>query len=555
MRASRTGVANEPGLAIPFEAVLRATTPMPPNILTHRNAVPVSLTGRKDFPEWIPPMVVKELRQGLRSQGFALILCLLHLIMLVVFLTSIQFESAEKPLEVSSKVFWCFFSALLFGVTPMRGLQELHSEKQSRTLELLMAAGVSGTRLVLGKWFSLLAQSGLMTLTLLPYFMLQYFGGAVDMLYQMRLMGLSILLCAVATAASLSISGFKMWMRLKWMAFIVFCNLWLLIVILIGVFEQAVMVNFVNNLGWGWVLLVFGAALGSLVFLRLAGDVIDAPSANGALVPRLAVCVGWMVMIGAILCGAGLVVQMLYLALLCVLSAVAFYWQLQAQRPILPVHLQPFRKLGPFFGRIAAFALLPTWVGSVLLAPLPFLGVLLSLFSASKMNTEKVLIGVCLHLVAVVLCLIVLWRIFFARKREASGVVRERDPRFIFQWIAGFSLLFSFVPKMLGVDALLRPVGIYLPIFFFWAYSTKTPGGVSDADFDAYFFHTCISFGIYFLLALILGAVWLSRKPVWKNFWGKPPLAGTPGGSSEMGEEGAIAGGSSRTRPWLETKS
>jgi hypothetical protein len=200
------------------------------------------------------------------------------------------------------------------------------------------------------------------------------------------------------------------------------------------------------------------------------------------------------------------------------------------------VHLKPFRKLGPFFGRIAAFFLLPTWVGTVLLAPVPFLGVAAYLESLSKTSTEKVFLGMCLHGAAFLLCLIVLWRLFFARKRDASGAIRERDPRFAFQWILGLSLFFSLGLKGQGGESFLRPVGIYLPVLFLWAYSSKDSSGVASADIHSYFLNTSLAFGFYFLLALVLGVVWLTRKSVWKNFWAESASSRIPGDGTEVAE-------------------
>jgi hypothetical protein len=507
----------------------------------------LSVGKPQDFPEWVPPIVVKELRQGLRSQGFVLILCLLHLMMLGVFLINIEFDKPSQPLDVPEKIFWVFFSILLLGVTPLRGLWEIPSEQQTRTLELLSAVGVSGTRLVVGKWGSLMAQSGLITLTLLPYFVLQYFGGGVDLIYSLKIMLLGILLSSVCTAAAMAFSGLKLVMRMVWMGTVVLANLLLMIFELNGVFEEAWFSSIIQSWGREWWLMGFAGVWATGVFLRLSGDTLDMPAANGAFWTRLGVCAGWIVFGLSVALGLNPDARFGYLILLLALTCVVLFWHLQAHRPILPVNLEPFRKWGGIAGRMGAIFLLPTWVGAVFLALLLPAGLWVYVRNEPGPGADPIAVGKLLHPISFFLCFVLLWRLFFARSRDAHGQVRERDPRLILGWAVGLSLLVSFVPKLLGLGTGLRPVGIYFPLFLPWAYSLKDSRRVALVEGADFLRHSLIAFSLYLVAVALAGVLWMTRKKVWKDFWS----GGSNATSRSRMEEGKTENGKT-SRPWSD---
>ena len=50
----------------------------------------------RDFPRWLPPMLVKELRQGLRMRGFVATLVGFQVLMLVLTLIALNSQSASS---------------------------------------------------------------------------------------------------------------------------------------------------------------------------------------------------------------------------------------------------------------------------------------------------------------------------------------------------------------------------------------------------------------------------------------------------------------------------
>lgn len=170
---------------------------------------------RFDFPTWLPPMFVKELRQGLRTRGFVGSMVGFQAVMVISFVwafaVSILGDSAAQ--EIVSGFFWGVLGVMLLIVTPLRAMAGLRQEIDAKTLDLLVLTNLTSWRIVLGKWTSLLAQAGLLVLALLPYGLVRYFFGAVDLVQDC--LGLVSLYfgCAIITAGALWVSGLPRFVR------------------------------------------------------------------------------------------------------------------------------------------------------------------------------------------------------------------------------------------------------------------------------------------------------------------------------------------------------
>src|SRR5882724_4477643 len=104
---------------------------------------PDSILSR-DFPGWLSPMLVKELRQGLRTRGFVGALVIFQIVMLVLMLAALASQTAQNPTArmsgagITGAFFWAVISVQLLIVTPFRALGGLQHEVESRTLDLLL---------------------------------------------------------------------------------------------------------------------------------------------------------------------------------------------------------------------------------------------------------------------------------------------------------------------------------------------------------------------------------------------------------------------------------
>ncbi|MCU1421169.1 MAG: hypothetical protein JWN36_820, partial [Microbacteriaceae bacterium] len=183
------------------------------SLTTATASIPVPVASRSDFPTWLPPMLVKELRQGLRTRGFVgafVVFQVLMALMMIGTVTSASMGNDAARASTAAAVnsfFWGLLSIQLLIVTPARALGSLQAEADSRTLDLLLLTRLSAWRIVVGKWGSLVAQAALLLVAMLPYGIVRYFGGSVDLLSDARLCAGLLAGCGVVTAAALWAAG------------------------------------------------------------------------------------------------------------------------------------------------------------------------------------------------------------------------------------------------------------------------------------------------------------------------------------------------------------
>lgn len=148
-------------------------------------------------------MVVKEMRQGLRTRFFSVALILFH-VMLGLLMLGFLFEVRPKD---AHEMFWVIIITTLLGVLPARAWNTLHSEAKDGTLDMLVLTGMSSFRIVWGKWVSLYSQTLLVTSSLLPYMIARYQLGGVEIVRELVGLYLLILGSAIITAAMVAFSS------------------------------------------------------------------------------------------------------------------------------------------------------------------------------------------------------------------------------------------------------------------------------------------------------------------------------------------------------------
>ncbi len=136
-----------------------------------------------DMPEWLDPMVVKELRQGLRAHWFVIPFVAAHV--LAVALLAVEALSATRPgaggREWGEVLFWGLIYGIAGVALPARGLGSVSEEMDSGASQLIAVAGVSRWRMVVGKWLTQMVLAALLVGSLLPYAIVRYFFGGVEL--------------------------------------------------------------------------------------------------------------------------------------------------------------------------------------------------------------------------------------------------------------------------------------------------------------------------------------------------------------------------------------
>ena len=158
-----------------------------------------------DFPARLSPMLVKELRQGMRTSLFAVAFILLQTFMVLCFVANI----AEPGSQDANGFFWFFIITTLMVVQPLRGFNALSSEYQLNTMDLIQLTKLSGWRITLGKWTALNAQTLLFITGVLPYLVMRYFFGNVDLILDLVALLLLGLGSALASAITIGFSVFR----------------------------------------------------------------------------------------------------------------------------------------------------------------------------------------------------------------------------------------------------------------------------------------------------------------------------------------------------------
>ena len=391
-----------------------------------------------DFPAWISPMLVKELRQGVQSGAFAWTFILLQVAMflLMTFWVLNRSTGQQSRLEVNQLFhgfFWAVFGFAAAVILPVRAAGSMTAERVGNTLDLLRLTHLSSTQIVVGKWLAVMAQVLLIATAVLPYLVLQYFFGGLDIVADLFSFMVVLLVAAVMTAASLAAAGQSPLTRGLLTAFFFFA-----------------VPNFLGGAGsvFGTAVLSPWSALPAIlvvailltaVMLVYAAAAIAPPAENHAARVRVLALVATGL---ALVAGAwfGPISASFVIAVTVLLVAGIAIAELTSDPVELASIHAPFARLGPF-GRLAAMVLTPGWATAICFTLLvaPFLGLaVVSGFPGlppTAMIPEKFVLGVAAILFPLSLML-----------RTRAGKTR----RVVFFGVQIFSLVIFFLQSPLG---------------------------------------------------------------------------------------------------------
>jgi ABC-type transport system involved in multi-copper enzyme maturation permease subunit len=131
---------------------------------------------KRDFAEWLSPMLVKELRQGMRTRAFIGTFIIIQLVMMLNITVGIltasmknaALDSEQFSLSGVDAFFWMAVAVPLLLIVPMMGQASLSAEIKANTLELIFLTRLTAWRIVVGKWLALVAQSVLSSARCFP---------------------------------------------------------------------------------------------------------------------------------------------------------------------------------------------------------------------------------------------------------------------------------------------------------------------------------------------------------------------------------------------------
>lgn len=167
-----------------------------------------------DASDLLSPIIVKELRQGLRGRVFQSAFLLVQVAMILCVSGALVATSAidGEQLQMFSGFFWLIVSAPLVAVIPLMGLAALRGEIKANSLELVYLTRLTPWRIVAGKWAALSAQSLLFVFSILPYLVLRYFLGGIDLVNELRMLLVLLGVCLLFTSVTVGFSAHPPWM-------------------------------------------------------------------------------------------------------------------------------------------------------------------------------------------------------------------------------------------------------------------------------------------------------------------------------------------------------
>ena len=314
-----------------------------------------------DFSDRFSPMLVKELRQGLRTHSFVILFLLLQGLLALILLTAAA-VNANAGGFVSSIIFF-FFSLAVLIVQPLRGMSAISSEIKADTIDLMSLTRLSAWRIVFGKWSSIMGQTALVLFSIIPYLILRYFFGGMQLFSELLLLLTIFLLSGIFTAITVGLSSSPLALV---RAIPMLASLFLLFIIpalSFGQFDD-VLEFFTPNSRDHWLGLTGVYVIGSFVgyfFLEIAATAIAPSAENRATRKRLAALV--------IIPLAFVALHVIdYQAAWMITSLLLFMLSLDffTEREEYPsVVMRPFLRYGPL-GRGAARLLAPGWATGTL---------------------------------------------------------------------------------------------------------------------------------------------------------------------------------------------
>lgn len=311
-----------------------------------------------DFPAWMPPMLVRELRQGIQSGTFFWTFLGLQMALLLFALFALVVQAGTTDVDAIRGFDGLFWGILVIGLglaMPLRGLTAVASERIGNNLDLVRLTRLSATRIVAGKWLALVAQVLLVASAVLPYLTVRYFFGGVNIIGDLRALGWLLVWAAVLAAVAVYYSTRPQRERVGVLLLLGFLGLGSL-----GGAAAAAMGGGFAALssGTGWFTLTV-AALYAALFLEAAAASIAPPAENHALPKRILglSCAALIAGIGLwgsrtwfwpVLGWLGLPVLFITVAAIC-------------ERPVRVRRMHtPFARAG-LAGRLAAAAFTPGW--------------------------------------------------------------------------------------------------------------------------------------------------------------------------------------------------
>ncbi len=198
------------------------------------------ITQLAEFPDRFSPVFVKELRQGLRANYFVLPFIgtqILAIFAIVVEVVLGHFGTGSGAgVILSGGVFFPFLWVVFFVVMPLTLFGALQPEiSAGRNVELLLMSNLTRWQIVRGKFLVGCVLSCLMMISLLPYLLIRYFVGNVELVSSVEHALILMFGNALMNAIVVGSSGIRSYVGRVFMIGFIFCSFFVAALISVSV--------------------------------------------------------------------------------------------------------------------------------------------------------------------------------------------------------------------------------------------------------------------------------------------------------------------------------
>lgn len=338
-----------------------------------------------DFSDRISPMLVKELRQGMRAKTFIVLFLALQIFLAVMMFSAGAASTSDQVGSVISGIIFTFFSIAVLIIQPLRGTSALASEVKGNTIDMMVLTRLSAWRIVYGKWVAIISQSALLLATIVPYLILRYFFGGMNLIAEMTGLLLIFLTSMALTAVTVGLSGCgSVIIRslLPIIGLLMLCYALLVFSFMSGMRGSRGPMDFLA-MDTADARIGVASYIAMIIYLGTSmlsmGASLIAPSAeNHSFVRRLVALL--IVLVLFVLGMLDMIDNDLLLTLVSVVTVPAIMIALTDSAILVPIACKPFVKRG-IIGRAVGWFFYPSWHSGILYAVLLAVVSLLSAFS------------------------------------------------------------------------------------------------------------------------------------------------------------------------------
>lgn len=331
--------------------------------LTTPNLAPNAME-LNDFSDRLPPMLVKELRQGMRARTFVGVFLGLQCFLAIVMLFATSATALGGAGQTVSQIIFLFFALAALVVQPLRAMNSLHAEIKSTTIDMMVLTRLTARRIVAGKWASIVAQTLLLLVSIIPYLILRYFFGGMNLFAELLALISIAWLSSCLTAVNIGLSANSSLLVRGFLPLLIALMMFSFTMSIGSNFEELIQFFSLDELNS--IALFFGLLVGTWYlawnFFYLGVKAVAPASENHSSLNRLICLITMAVIVTLLLCCHGELEILPYL-----LGAIAFpaaLLSLTEPYTMMPRLAQPFVKKG-VLGRFVGVFFYPCWTAGV----------------------------------------------------------------------------------------------------------------------------------------------------------------------------------------------